>query len=370
MSNLSVFDLYEQESEQTTTRFLNNTKSEIRVNTDFEKVELDTEWIEELEMAVPHIDAILKNPNRFIINEEEVVKIEKAKRVTVESIKDLAKHTNFIQAIDEEGVKPAIIININKEETFDTYENRLIYTLIQNSKNFISIRKEALLGKLSIQAKDEKKFTYNGHTVLGNEAIGISFEISSKKQGDSKNNTKDILDRIEHLELEFTILTQTEVYKSLAKAHAALVRPPVKKTNMILKNKHFQYAMRLWNYIQENLDDRTKRTTDKDQSDDNQAMIRYGNETFLLNYLALNTLSQIGDEEQEEKSKEARDFITNQLIEQLIIVNPDLTPEELETKITGRIAQIRTAHTATLAELRKIFKERFDKFIDKVESNG
>ena len=43
MSNLSVFDLYEQESEQLTNRFLSNTKSEIRVNTDLEKVELDTE---------------------------------------------------------------------------------------------------------------------------------------------------------------------------------------------------------------------------------------------------------------------------------------------------------------------------------------
>ena len=180
MSNLSVFDLYEQESEQLTNRFLSNTKSEIRVNTDLEKVELDTDWIDEIEIAVPHLDAILKNPNRFIINEEEIVKIEKAKRVTVESIKDLAKHTNFIQAIDEEGVKPSKILNINKEETFDTYENRLIYTLIQNTKNFISIRKEGLLGKLSIQAKDEKRYTYRGNTVLGNEAIGINFEISSK----------------------------------------------------------------------------------------------------------------------------------------------------------------------------------------------
>ena len=67
MSNLSVFDLYEQESKQITNRFLSNTKSEIRVNTDLEKVELDTEWIDEIEMAVPHLDAILKNPNRFII---------------------------------------------------------------------------------------------------------------------------------------------------------------------------------------------------------------------------------------------------------------------------------------------------------------
>ena len=113
-----------------------------------------------------------------------------------------------------------------------------------------------------------------------------------------------------------------------------------------------------------------KRTSDKDESTDNQSMIRYGNETFLLNYLALNTLSKLDEEGQEETKKEARDFLTNQLIEQLIIINPDLTPEELESKITGKIAQIRTSHTATLTEIRKIFKESFDKFIDKVEKNG
>lgn len=53
-----------------------------------------------METTIPYIDNIFRNPNRFIINEEEIVKIELARKVTVESIKHLAKHTNLIQDVD------------------------------------------------------------------------------------------------------------------------------------------------------------------------------------------------------------------------------------------------------------------------------
>ena len=66
-----------------------------------EKIIKDTEWIEIMERTIPYIDNILRNPNRFIINEEEIVKIERARRITVESIKNLSKNTSFIQEIDE-----------------------------------------------------------------------------------------------------------------------------------------------------------------------------------------------------------------------------------------------------------------------------
>lgn len=367
MSNLSIWELYQNQDENLLTRFMNNTKSSIKINTDFEQVELDTEWIDIIEEVIPHLDAILRNPNRFIINEEEIVKIEKAKRVTVESIKDLAKHTNFIQAIDDEGVKPSKILNINKEETFDTYENRLIYTLIQNTRNYVDLRKASLLQKLDIQAKDEKKIQYNGRSTIGKENIGISFEIKSQKSGSSNSNNKDLLDRIAKIYLDLTALQNTEVYKALVKMHAAVVRSPIKKTNMILKNVHFQYAMKLWDYESEHMEDKTKQTKDKDESEDNEEIKRYGNDTFLLNYLALNTLSRIKDDENSKDDEKTRDFFTNQLIEQIIIINPDLTAEQLESKITGRVAKIRTQHTATIAEVRRIFKTHFDKYINKVE---
>ena len=44
-------------------------------------------------------------------------------------------------------------------------------------------------------------------------------------------------------------LTFTEVYKSLEKEGVPLVTPPIKKTNLILKNPNFQVATRLWEFL-------------------------------------------------------------------------------------------------------------------------
>ena len=55
-----------------------------------------------MEEIIPHLIMIFRNPNRFIVNEEEIVKIESVRKVTVESIKHLSKNTNLIQTIDDE----------------------------------------------------------------------------------------------------------------------------------------------------------------------------------------------------------------------------------------------------------------------------
>ena len=44
-----------------------------------------------MEETIPYLDNIFRAPNRFIINEEEIVKIERARRITVESIKTCRK---------------------------------------------------------------------------------------------------------------------------------------------------------------------------------------------------------------------------------------------------------------------------------------
>ena len=46
--------------------------------------------------------AIVNAKDAIIINEEEIVKVELAKRVTVESVIHLTQHTNLIQDINEE----------------------------------------------------------------------------------------------------------------------------------------------------------------------------------------------------------------------------------------------------------------------------
>ena len=113
---LSVTTLFDRADEKRIGSFTKKAKSDMVVDLYYDKVEANFEWVDLFEDTMRYLDNIVRNPNRFIINEDEVVKIERAKRVTVDSIKDLARHTNYIQEMTEDDeVKPSKILNINKE---------------------------------------------------------------------------------------------------------------------------------------------------------------------------------------------------------------------------------------------------------------
>ncbi len=367
MDKLDIINLYENEAEDNVSSFLENANSKINIKTDYEKVDEDTSWIDIIEETIPHLDSIYRNPNRFIVNEEEIVKIELARRITVDSIKHLSRHTNYIQSIDPDtgDVRPSKILNINKEESYDTYENRVIYTLIQNMRYFVDTRKKLIEARAALQGKDSKQFDYSASSNFMNDNVNINLHIDSNKSGSGKNTSQELLKRIELVEQKITDLTSSDIYRILAKSHISLVRPPIKKTNVILKNVHFQYAMKLWNFLQDNMEDKTKQISEKNETTDNQELKRLADQTFLLNYVALKTLNRENDNS--EKNKKAINELTNQLIEQLINLNPNMTPEELNSKITSKMAIIKYKSTANISEIQKIFKEHIEKYLDKVE---
>lgn len=60
--------------------FTSSINSNMGVKTSYHKVQVDTSWIDMFEGAIRYIDNILRNPRRFIINEEDIVKVEKSKK--------------------------------------------------------------------------------------------------------------------------------------------------------------------------------------------------------------------------------------------------------------------------------------------------
>ena len=197
MESLGIIDLYEKTNQEMSKKFIEETSSTLRVETDKKKVTRDTEWIEMMLNTIPYIDNIFRTPNRFIVNEEEVVKIEQAKKITVETIKHLSKNTNFIQTIDQKtgDVIPSKLLNVRKEESYDTYENRLIYTLIQNMKLFIKRRKESLQKEIGINGNDEnrdnKTLEYNATSNIKDEKVSVNISLNSTldSQGENSKNS-------------------------------------------------------------------------------------------------------------------------------------------------------------------------------------
>ncbi len=368
-NDLKVIDLYNSTTSDKITKFNASLQSNYSITSNYEKVEADFAWLDIMEDTINYLDNILRNPNRFIVNEEEIVKVEQARRITVESIKHLSKHTNFIQEIEDNGdVKPSKILNINKDESYNTYENRLIYTLIGNMKMFIDMKERNLV--TSSKLKDYKTCEYSGVTKLGVEKISLNFAISSKTSYDKEDgirNGMNVLQRLDRLKLRISDLTNMPVYVSLAKEHVARVIPPIKKTNLILKNVNFQYAMKLWDFLQANasFDDsiiKEKKTVDKD------VLIKQMlDETFLLDYL---TIASIDNYEKTEVDVEAKselvEDLTNKMIDKIIELNADLPLESIQQTIGEKIAIIKNKREATLAEVEQKFNERLEAFINKI----
>ena len=365
MDKLKVTDLLDTVSERDQEKFNNNIRSSLVVNTDINRVDADFEWLEIMEDTVKYLDNILRNPNRFIINEEEIVKVELARRITVESIRHLSKHTNYIQKIEDNGdVKPSKILNIQKDESYDTYENRLIYTLIENMRNFVEIKKKSLITASSI--KDVKKAKYNAKSNIGKEQVFIEVNYTSSLVDKKEvQGERPIEERIKRLEDDITMLSNTDVYKTLRKLHVARVIPPIKKTNVILKNTNFQYAMKLWDYLQNHVANDTKIFKSNKKFEDNGILKEYINNTFLLDYLAMNTLS---DTSSKHKQKEVIDEITDNLIQRIVELNVDLPLTELKEKIGEKIAVIRYKREASLVEIQNAFSERIKNYLEKVEN--
>ena len=371
MSDLEIIDIYENTNRDKSKKFIDDVDSSLRIKIDSKREIKDIEWIEKMEEIIPYIDNILRSPNRFIVNEEEIVKIELARKITVDSIKHLSKNTNLIQSIDKKtgDVTPSKILNINKEESYNTYENRLIYTLIQNMKMFIERRKHTLEENVNKQNKNDKSLDYKALSKTDKEKVEVSLSLNSSLDGDNNDNeseTKEILEKIKEVEQRILDLTSSEVYKTIDKLHISLVREPIKKTNVILKNVNFQYAMKLWNYLRDNFDDKTKDIEENQDYMDNGEKKKLFDETFMLQYLIMKTLDQ--DEAESEGTREdLKDTILEQMVNNLVDMDQDLTEEEINKLIANKYEIIKYKKLEAIKEIQKIFREHIDKYLSKVD---
>lgn len=233
--------------------FLDNINTTLNIDRKYVNRKFDYEWLDIIEETIPYIDNILRNPKRFIINEEEVVKVELARKTTVESIIHLTQHTNYIQDFDHDtgDVKPSKVLNINRDESLDTYENRFVYTLINNLDLFFTKRSEES-GDRSVFS-DKKVIKYTGNAQVGTERVNINIDIDSidKSEEEIKSETgMSFTERVAKIKVQLDGFKSTELYRTLTKLHVPPVRSPIRKTNVILKNPNFQKAEQLWNYIQ------------------------------------------------------------------------------------------------------------------------
>lgn len=210
---------------------------------------IDVSWVETIENGLLHVDNVLRDPRRTIEDVEEIVPIALSRKITVESVKHLAQHTDLIQSVDRKTGKitPSKILNIHKEESFLTYENKFVNTLVDRLYIFINTRYE----KLAQVSRDEEVYTLGYDTFIDNGAGGkmkIEVKLETTESLDTyDDNGVSIWQRVEKLKKAIEGYKGSELCQTLGNTY---IRPPVMRTNAIMKNVDLKACLALWQYIE------------------------------------------------------------------------------------------------------------------------
>ncbi len=213
---------------------------------------IDMTWVHAIEDCIVSLDTIVRNPRKFIVQEEDIVDISLARSISTESVKHLAQHTNLIAQVDKQGnVTPNKILNTSKEESFEIYENRFIYTLLKKVKGFISIRFDKI--KAACAMKDTFQLSVNSNfAALSNRRLTVKLDCMAQMSFDDliKTNNEDLTDieRVAKLDRILSDFLASPFAKQMVSS--APVRPPITRTNVILKNPDFKKALVLWQFVE------------------------------------------------------------------------------------------------------------------------
>lgn len=224
-------------------------KNTVALNRKITEKSVDTQWLDAVEEGLLHLDKVLRNPRSTIEDAEEIVPIALSKKITVESIKHLAQHTNYIQSVDEKTgrITPSKILNVYKEESMMTYENKFVNTLIDRLFIFVNRRYDKL--KEIDRNQERYSLDFNSQSASDN---GDEYSISIRIEA-AKNLNKPQQSGFSSWERVEKIKKAVDSYKGskfCAAMGNAFIRPPVMRTNAIMKNVELKACLVLWQFIE------------------------------------------------------------------------------------------------------------------------
>lgn len=307
---------------------------------------IDEEWVKAIEEALPSIQKVVLNPRKFIEEERDVVNIAMARNTTAESIQHLMQHSNMIDKINDDGtVIPNHILNVFKEESLNTYENRFICTLILELQRFINKRFNVIFDT----SKDEKGTFFEMETLINNytEVIDYKLEIKIReKQTDIDNEEENmgIFTRISRIHRQINDLAASGFMTIMRKY--PVVRHPIVKTNAIGKNLDYKACHKLWNYI--HAYDRVGYKVDfvKHEPVITKDFERDIYNSFLWDYFMLRNYSENTDLLNADRPKRKKEITVKYIRQALeeIIEGLDMSDSDVRKLIMNELTQLQLKH--------------------------
>ncbi len=357
-----------------TDNFNKNIKSTMRLKSDLSSDVNSLEWLEIIEEVCPYLDNIVRTPKVALVSESEVTKIEKAKKTSVDTVKNLSKHTDYIDKIDPESgdVLPSKLLVVFREETFNTYENRFIYTLILNLLRFLTEKEEALK---DLKPRNEKNLEYSATTTNGKEKVKIDLKINTTptNTGDDDNDLEKTLNsirkRIEKMKKFVNSWLASELIKSLEKQHAILVMPPIKKTNLILKNPNFQMATKLWDFLY-SIEETKNNNINGMDTKGNSLLRGILDSASLMDYYVLDSVAIDKKTQKQKLVQYALLMIMNQVqnaVNILLQCGIKISEQELLKLLSAEMDKKKNVAQIGSADIKKKFQKEMDDYLSKTD---
>lgn len=319
---------------------------------------VDEEWISMIEDSLDAINTIIEKPRRFITTEEEVVPVSLAKKISADSVRHLSQNTQFLAPSDDGGVHPTRILNVNTVETYDLYENRFIYHLIQRLLTFVDKRTDVIFWSTGNEIRNRFKM----HSKIDDayEEIEYNVEMTVKNRQSFAENDADNMDvfmRIDRVRRLVMALRGASFCQIMNGCSA--VRSPIQRTNLIMKDPNYRKCYQLWQFMERY--DKVGYNIDVQQQalafDDEYMVQMYTN--LINNYTVFKSLTDDERNLQELESVQhapvAPKFIKEIKEEQ--VDSPDLPDVEVRRVFVEEVTQAQLDAEQALAEAREQIEE-------------
>lgn len=319
---------------------------------------VDEEWISMIEDSLDAINTIIEKPRRFITTEEEVVPVSLAKKISADSVRHLSQNTQFLAPSEDGQVHPTRILNVNTVETYDLYENRFIYHLIQRLLTFVDKRTDVIFWSTGNEIRNRFKM----HSKIDDayEEIEYNVEMTVKNRQSFAENDADNMDvfmRIDRVRRLVMALRGASFCQIMSGCSA--VRSPIQRTNLIMKDPNYRKCYQLWQFMERY--DKVGYNIDVQQQslafDDEYMVQMYTN--LINNYAVFKSLTDdernLQELENVQHAPVAPKFIKEIKEEQ--VDSPDLPDVEVRRVFVEEVTQAQLDAEQALAEAREQIEE-------------
>jgi len=209
-------------------------------------VDVDVDWIERIEAALPHLEAAIREDRQFIKTEGNVTPIERVRKVSRTSIEHLSRHSEMITHVPEEGedLIPDKLNVFENESNYAIYENRVLYMVLCFARDFVDYR----FFKISQAQKEchsDMEFRKSVLTADGPLQMNLSYR--DMTNGMNLEESAAILARLEAVVAAISVLLSMPLMKNVAQA--PMVQAPITRTNVLRMDKHFKEVVALYDYL-------------------------------------------------------------------------------------------------------------------------